>query len=198
MCRCTSEPATRASRGARERVLAAALELFHEYGVSGTSLQMIADRIGVTKAAVYHQFKTKDEIVLAVLTPGLEQLQRSVEEAEALETQEARRDSMLAALVDLAVSHRRIAPILHADPAAGQLVRNHPVLQGEDRIRALLVGPDPDVRGHVAGAMVGGALMMVGVSPELQKYADDELAEHLLDLAKELLSRHAAVGPGER
>ena len=90
---------------------------------------------------------------------------------------------MLAALVDLAVSHRRIAPILHADPAAGQLVRNHPVLQGEDRIRALLVGPDPDVRGHVAGAMVGGALMMVGVSPDLQKYADDELAEHLLELA---------------
>ena len=26
---------------------------------------MIADTIGVTKAAVYHQFKTKDEIVIA-------------------------------------------------------------------------------------------------------------------------------------
>jgi AcrR family transcriptional regulator len=30
--------------------------------VSGTSLQMIAGAMGVTKAAVYHQFKTKEEI----------------------------------------------------------------------------------------------------------------------------------------
>ena len=52
---------------ARERVLHAARSLFSEYGVSGTSLQMIADHLGVTKAAVYHQFHTKDEIVLALL-----------------------------------------------------------------------------------------------------------------------------------
>ena len=51
---------------AQTRIVAAALDLFAEHGVSGTSLQMIADAIGVTKAAVYHQFKTKEEIVLAV------------------------------------------------------------------------------------------------------------------------------------
>ena len=50
----------------RARVLNAALELFAEHGVSGTSLQMIADHLGVTKAAVYHQFNTKEEIVRAV------------------------------------------------------------------------------------------------------------------------------------
>ena len=36
----------------RDRVVAAALELFSERGVSGTSLQMIADRLGVGKASV--------------------------------------------------------------------------------------------------------------------------------------------------
>ena len=115
-----------------------------------------------------------------------------------METQEARRDSMLAALVDLAVSHRRIAPILHADPAAGQLVREPPGATGGTGSWRFWSAPTPDVRGHVAGAMVGGAMMMVCISPELQKYADDELAEHLLELAQDLLSRHAAVGPGER
>jgi hypothetical protein len=38
-------------------------------GVGGTSLQMIADAIGVTKAAVYHQFNTNEEIVVAALPP---------------------------------------------------------------------------------------------------------------------------------
>ena len=50
---------------AQARIISAALELFARNGVGGTSLQMIADSIGVTKAAVYHQYNTKDEIVLA-------------------------------------------------------------------------------------------------------------------------------------
>jgi AcrR family transcriptional regulator len=184
-------PVKRASRGARGRVLEAALDLFGEHGVSGTSLQMIADRIGVTKAAVYHQFPTKDEIVLGVLTPALESLQASIEEAESQETPAARRESMLTALVDLAVGNRRLAAILRADPAAAELVRCHPALDVGERIRSLMVGPDPDVRSDVAGAMVGGALMMVGVAPELQRYEDDELAAHLLELARDLLAQHA-------
>jgi len=187
----TKERAARPAGGARQRVLDAALELFAENGVSGSSLQMIADRIGVTKAAVYHQFPSKDEIVLAVLAPGLETLQRSVEEAERLETPEARRASMLAALVDLAVSHRRIAAILNADPAASRLVRSHAALDVGPRIKALMVGTDPDIRSDVAGAMVGGALMMVGLSPDLEQYDDEELSRHLLELAQDLLSRHA-------
>ena len=38
----------------------AALELFARRGVSGTSLQDIADHLGVTKAAVYYQFRSKE------------------------------------------------------------------------------------------------------------------------------------------
>jgi AcrR family transcriptional regulator len=190
----TAEPVRRASRGARERVLEAALELFGEHGVSGTSLQMIADRIGVTKAAVYHQFHTKDEIVLAVLTPALESLQHSVAEAERLASPAERREAMLSALVDLAVNNRRLAAIMRADPAAAELARNHPALEKGARIRDLLVGPDPGVRADVAGAMVGGAVMMIGAAPELDRYDDGELAEHLLELARELLAKHAPVG----
>ena len=193
MATATTQPVRRASRGARERVLDAALELFGEHGVSGTSLQMIADRIGVSKAAVYHQFHTKDEIVLAVLSPAMESLHRSIEEAERHEGPAARRDTMLTALVNLAVGNRRLAAILRADPAAAELARSHPALDVGDRIRALFVGPDPNARADVAGAMVGGALMMIGAAPELEQYADDELAEQLLDLARDLLARHAPL-----
>src|SRR3954468_7280856 len=119
-------PSPRAGGGGRDRVLAAALELFGEHGVSGTSLQMIADRIGVTKAAVYHQFHTKEEIVLGVLEPAMESLRASLERAERLESTEARREAMLAAVVDLAVGNRRLAAILRADPVAAELVRTHP------------------------------------------------------------------------
>ena len=44
---------------------------------------MIADAIGVTKAAVYHQFKTKEEIVIAVMETDLVQLEAALDAAEA-------------------------------------------------------------------------------------------------------------------
>lgn len=186
-------PVRRASRGARERVLDAALELFAEHGVSGTSLQMIADRIGVTKAAVYHQFHTKEEIVLEVLAPALETMHRGLDEAERRPTAAERRDSMLTSLVDLAVGNRRLAAILRADPVAAELLNSHPALDVGPRIRRLLVGPDPDALGDVAGAMVGGALMMIGIAPELDAYDDAQLTTHLLELARDVLDRHAPI-----
>src|SRR5262245_60149949 len=47
----------------RSRIQAVALELFIEQGYEQTSLREIAERLGVTKAALYYHFKSKDEIV---------------------------------------------------------------------------------------------------------------------------------------
>ena len=44
---------------AQTRVMDAAVAPFGEHGIGGNSLQMIADSIGVTKAAVDHQHKAK-------------------------------------------------------------------------------------------------------------------------------------------
>ncbi len=47
----------------RARIQAVALDLFTEQGYEGTSLREIAERLGVTKAALYYHFKSKEEIV---------------------------------------------------------------------------------------------------------------------------------------
>ena len=47
----------------RERIQAVALELFAEQGYEKTSLREIAERLGVTKAALYYHFKSKEDIV---------------------------------------------------------------------------------------------------------------------------------------
>ena len=51
-----SAPRSTPRSPAQARVVTAAAALFAERGVGGTSLQMIADANGVTKAAVYNQF----------------------------------------------------------------------------------------------------------------------------------------------
>src|SRR5262245_47346547 len=48
----------------RERILDVALELFNEQGYDKTSLREIAERLGVTKAALYYHFERKEDILL--------------------------------------------------------------------------------------------------------------------------------------
>ena len=47
----------------REQIRVVALEMFAERGYAGTSLREIAERLGVTKAALYYHFKSKEDIV---------------------------------------------------------------------------------------------------------------------------------------
>jgi AcrR family transcriptional regulator len=50
----------------RDRILGVALDLFTEQGFDGTSLREIAERLNVTKAALYYHFESKDDILLAL------------------------------------------------------------------------------------------------------------------------------------
>jgi AcrR family transcriptional regulator len=60
-----AKPGARRPRGEmRELILDAALELFIEQGYDKTSLRQIAERVGVTKAALYYHFARKEDIFL--------------------------------------------------------------------------------------------------------------------------------------
>ncbi|MES4889172.1 helix-turn-helix domain-containing protein [Streptomyces sp. NPDC096012] len=61
----------------RQRIQDVALELFAEQGYEKTSLREIAERLDVTKAALYYHFKTKEEILVSLfedLTKPIEDL----------------------------------------------------------------------------------------------------------------------------
>jgi AcrR family transcriptional regulator len=69
----------------RERILTVANELFIEQGYEGTSLREIADRLDITKAALYYHFRSKDEILETLLEPFdtlLDELLRRLEDAQ--------------------------------------------------------------------------------------------------------------------
>jgi len=50
-----------------DKTLKATIELMSEKGYHGTSIQMIADKVGITKSTVFHYFKNKEGILLAIL-----------------------------------------------------------------------------------------------------------------------------------
>jgi len=56
-----------AEAGARERILAAAYELFSRQGVRAVGVDAVVERAGVARMTLYRHFKSKDELVLAFL-----------------------------------------------------------------------------------------------------------------------------------
>jgi AcrR family transcriptional regulator len=66
----------------REAIRTVALELFAEQGYGKTSLREISERLGVTKAAVYYHFKTKEEILVSLIEDFLAQVDDVVDWAQ--------------------------------------------------------------------------------------------------------------------
>ena len=77
--RSMSSRAVQAER-TRQQILQTAQRLFAERGYDATSLQMIADEMGLTKAAVYYHFRAKIDILHAAMEPGIRRVEALLDE----------------------------------------------------------------------------------------------------------------------
>ena len=175
---------------ARTRVLDAALDMFAQHGVSGTSLQMIADAVGITKAAVYHQFRTKEQIVIAVTERELGRLLPALEEAEAHGDGPQARDALLVRTVEMAVRDRRLVRTLQFDPVVVRLLAEHKPFQlFMDRLYQVLLS-DAGLDGRIEAAMFSGAISTAVMHPLVADIDDDTLLTRLIDMSRRLLGLH--------
>ena len=148
---------------------------------------MIADTIGVTKAAVYHQFKTKNDIVLTVAEAEMARLEAALYVAEAEEHSLQAREVLLAQVIDLAVERRRMVSTLQTDPVMVRLLAEHePFRQLMDRLFSVLIGKDADAGARVPAAMLSAAIGGAVVHPLVMDLDDQTLRFHLLHLARRL------------
>lgn len=69
--------------GTREKIQQVALELFAEQGYDKTSLREIAERLDVTKAALYYHFRTKDDILTSLFDDYIAEIDGIIEWARA-------------------------------------------------------------------------------------------------------------------
>jgi AcrR family transcriptional regulator len=173
---------------AQSRVLAAAYDLFGTHGVSGTSLQMMADAIGVTKAAVYHQFKSKDEIVIAVAESELIGLQDALDTAEAAPDGTTAREVLLTEVVDTAVTRRKLTGVLQFDPVVVRLLAEYaPFQQFIERLYRVLLGEGAGVEARVNAAIMSGALSAAVMHPLVTDVDDDTLRTQILKVTRRIL-----------
>jgi AcrR family transcriptional regulator len=173
---------------AQIRILQAALDLFAEHGVSGTSLQMIADAVGVTKAAVYHKFKTKEEIVTAVAEMEMAQLEDALEAVEGQVDGVSARKALLTAVVGMAIKRRRWVRALQYDPVMVRLLSQHPPLRDLImRLYGILVDESNDTEARISAALFSGAIAGTVINPIIDGIDDDTLRSVLIQFIGRML-----------
>jgi len=65
--------------GMRSTIIDKAKSLFIEHGYHGLSMREIAEKVGVSKPALYYHFKDKEELFYAVLSSGLDAISNMID-----------------------------------------------------------------------------------------------------------------------
>jgi AcrR family transcriptional regulator len=97
-----------AGQSTRRRIQDAALQLFAAKGFFATGIREIADRVGVTTAALYHYMGSKDDLLIEIMVSSMTQLIRAAEESLATAGEPA---AELAALVRAHVGYHALDPL---------------------------------------------------------------------------------------
>jgi AcrR family transcriptional regulator len=89
----------------QQGILDVAVAAFNEFGYDATSMGVLADRLGLSKSAIYHHFASKDEILERALDEALSSLEGVLERADAAGGRAADRvDQVLRGAVHVLVS----------------------------------------------------------------------------------------------
>ncbi|WP_326953396.1 TetR family transcriptional regulator [Amycolatopsis sp. NBC_01286] len=173
----------------RARILSAALEEFSERGYHATSVRELAERVGVTKTAVLYHFPGKADIVTALAEPLLDDLEATMDKAEAAADPRA---AAIEGVLDVWLSHRYLLRMnlrdlgLTASKAVFERFRD-----GMLKANVLVAGPAADLAARVRAAQ---AIAML--SDPVVLFADaptDELRATILDGVARLFGTPAAA-----
>ncbi len=166
-----NEPAR--GRETRARIQAVAVELFTEQGYDGTSLREIAERLNVTKAALYYHFKSKEDIVASLVEDYVGQ----IDDLIAWGRQEPRtpqtRAEILRRYVGIVTDGHQVFRMLHQNQAAASSMSRSKGRSEvfRERLRALadlLSEPGASLAEQLRPAMALG-----GISVAWMSFADE-------------------------
>jgi AcrR family transcriptional regulator len=132
----------------RARILRVALELFESRGYHATSVREIAEKVGLTKAAVLYHFPSKKDIVAALVEPMLTEMEAVLVAANGTDPRRGRW-AAIEGLLDVWLTHRYLLRMGMQD------LTHDPVFERfrEAAVRAsdVVAGPGADLADRIRG-----------------------------------------------
>ncbi|NOQ61770.1 MULTISPECIES: TetR/AcrR family transcriptional regulator [Mycobacteriaceae] len=175
----------------RARIRSVALELFTDQGYDKTSMREIAERLGVTKAALYHHFPSKQDIVTDLFASLPEGIEEIITWAGTQRPGKRTREQILVRYGSLLHEvGRDMARFMYTNqPAFSQHPSAFTMREGMIRIANEMTAPHHNARDVFLARQ---ALLTVGWSSAMMgdlDLNDDECYEASLEIARDLLDR---------
>jgi AcrR family transcriptional regulator len=180
-------------KSTRERILDAALDLFIEKGFDKTSLREIAEQLGVTKAALYYHFASKEDILMALHMRLHEFGIDALAQMGNREPTAAIWGELLEDLVDQMLANRKIFMLHERNQAAFEALHreDHDAQHVDlaEQFRKVLSDPRVPARDRVRMAASFGAVMagIVVAGDAFDDISSDEMSEILRSAVRDLL-----------
>ena len=170
----------------RARIQQVALELFTEQGLQQTSLRDIADRLGVTKPALYYHFASREDLLNSLVQPMIEDFEAYAaeqQEAAPVETRE-----LLGSYFDLAYKHRTLIQLAIRDLSVLQELKLAVrFIEWRQQLTELLIGTSPSLSDQVRAMVAIGGLSDCAVM--IDHVPVNELRTAAVDAAYDSLGR---------
>ena len=173
----------------RERILSTALRLFATHGYATTSLREIADELGVTKAALYFHFKTKEDILGGILLGHLDTINAMVTDAAPHTATLEGREAFLRRLAQYlaARSVYLIRLIRENFTEISNLPLGAEIKAGHRRVFQTLAGPDATLLDRTRARTAFLTIQSAAMSAESDDADEADVHEAALTVALEVL-----------
>jgi AcrR family transcriptional regulator len=141
----------------RERIQDVARELFKQQGMQRTSLQDIADKLGITKPALYYHFTSREDLVRSIVQPLIDQGERFIASHESARGATPR--ELLEGYFDYHFEHRGDLVLVVAElTTLADLGLIDKLLAWRDRLAKLVFGPRPTLEQSTRAVIAFGGL----------------------------------------
>jgi AcrR family transcriptional regulator len=188
------------SHDTRSRLRELALRLFAEQGYEKTSLREIAEQLGVTKAALYYYFKSKEDIVRSLVEDYVAELDELIAWAQDQPRTAATRAEIVRRYLHIVANGTEVFRMLHQNQAAVSGLANAKE-RGElfkerlDALVVLLTPPDGALREEIRAASCLMSVSFCCMHYQNRAASPAELEKALLDVALELADAAPARTP---
>jgi len=134
-----------------------ARELFSRQGVQRTSLQDIAERLGITKPALYYHFSSREDLVRSIIQPLIDEGERFIADRENRGDTDVR--ELLEGYFDYHYRHRGDLVLVVTElTTLAELGLIDKLLAWRDRLGRLVFGPKPTLAQSTRAVIAFGGL----------------------------------------
>ena len=180
------------------RIARLALDRFRVSGFVGTSIADLAGDLGVSKAAIYYHYRSKDTLLHRLVDPLLDAIDTCIGDHTTPATAARTPRQLLDAYLTVLLTHREVVPLIATDVA----VLNHPSIgprlrAQNQQLQSLLAAPDTGALARLRAEAALGAIWRPLIAEPPLDLTDPAHQQTLINAAVATLQTRRSSPDGE-